>query len=401
MGRAMVPCGKSTGKAEAHELRDGDAKRYWRMGVLSAIRTVEEVIAPAVMGRDALDQRTIDQVLCDLDGTANKARLGANTCLAVSLATAHAAAAALALPLYRYLGGVNAHVLPVPQLNLLNGGQHASDSIDFQEFMIMPVGAPSYGEGLRWACEIYHALSGLLTKAHFSTQVGDEGGFAPSLPSNEAAIEWLITAVGEAGYRLHQDVVIALDPAASALWEDGRYHLKRQGQRLTRAEMVALWERWSDAYPVYSLEDGMAEEDWDGWQALSAAIGQRVQLVADDLVVTRTDRLREAISRNCANSVLIKPNQVGTLTETLDTIAEARRAGWTVVISHRSGETEDTTIADLAVATNAGQIKSGAPARSERLAKYNRLLRIEAELGEAAVYAGWSALARRNSPPGV
>ncbi len=397
-GRAVVPSGKSTGRYEARELRDGDPERYGKLGVLSALRSVEEQIAPQLRGRDALDQRAIDRALWDLDGTPTKERLGANACLAVSLATAKAAAAALELPLYRYLGGVDAHVLPVPQLNVINGGQHASDSTDFQEFMIMPVGAPTFREALRWAAEIYHVLADLLSKAGFPTQVGDEGGFAPSLPNNEAAIEWLVNAISEAGYELHRDIVIALDPATSSLWRGDHYALERQGERLSSEEMVALWRRWCDDYPIYSLEDGMAEEDWAGWQALNAALGDRVQLVADDLVVTNVGRLRQAIEQRCANAVLIKPNQIGTLSETLFAVREARKAGWAVVVSHRSGETEDTTIADLAVATNAGQIKAGAPARGERVAKYNRLLRIEEELGDAAVYAGWRALARLNRP---
>jgi len=390
-GRAIVPSGASTGAHEALERRDGDPARYGGKGVLGAVEAVRAEIAGALLGYDALDQRGLDAILVALDGTPGKSRLGANATLAVSLAAAHAAADALDLPLYRYLGGVDAHVLPVPMLNILNGGKHADDSTDFQEFMVMPVGAPTFAEGLRWGAETYHALKGVLKDMGQPTNVGDEGGFAPSLPTNEAAVEVVLEAIERAGYRPGEDIVLALDPAATELFADGAYRLAREGRVLAPAELVAFWRDWIGRYPIRSIEDGLAEDDWEAWSALTAAVGDNIQIVGDDLIVTSTARLDLAIGRKAANSVLVKPNQIGTLSETLDAVRLAQRAGWTAVISHRSGETEDTTIADLVVATNAGQIKTGAPARADRVAKYNRLLRIEAELGEAAAYAGRQA----------
>jgi enolase len=392
-GRAIVPSGASTGEHEAVELRDGD-DRYLGKGVLKAVGHVNDEIADTIEGLDPLDQRIIDQVLIDLDGTDNKGRLGANAILGVSLAVAKAAAAELELPLYRYVGGPNAHVLPVPMMNVVNGGVHADNTIDLQEFMVMPVGAPSYREALRWGTETYHSLKNVLHDRGLSTAVGDEGGFAPDLASNEDAIRILVEAIERAGYTPGEDIAIALDPATSELFRDGRYHLEGEGKVLTSDDFVEYWARLVDTYPIVSIEDGMAEDDWDGWQALSDAIGSRVQLVGDDLFVTNTARLATGIERGIANSVLVKVNQIGSLTETLDTVDLATRNGYTSVMSHRSGETEDTTIADLAVATNCGQIKTGAPARSDRVAKYNQLLRIEADLGEAAAYRGRAALAR-------
>jgi enolase len=391
-GRAIVPSGASTGAYEAVERRDADAARYGGKGVLDAVRAVENEIGPALTGSDALDQRAVDRRMVALDGTPNKARLGANAVLGVSLATAHAAAAALGLPLYRYLGGVDAHRLPVPMFNILNGGKHASDSTDFQEFMVMPLGAPSYAEGLRWAVEVYHALRKVLAERGQPTNVGDEGGFAPSLATNEAAIEVVMEAISRAGYEPGRDVALALDPAMTELWTGEGYRLAREGRTLTSTEMVDFWAAWVERYPIVSLEDALAEDDWDAWAALTAALGDRVQVVGDDLLVTNVARLERAIDARAANSVLVKVNQIGTLTESLAAVHTAQRAGWTAVISHRSGETEDTTIADLVVATGAGQLKGGAPARSDRVAKYNRLLRIADELGESATYAGWSAL---------
>jgi enolase len=391
-GSAAVPSGASTGIHEALELRDGDPKRYGGKGVLKAIANVNETIAAKVRGMDAADQRTLDGAMIELDGTPNKAKLGANAILGVSLASAHAAAAHTGVPLYRHLGGDGATLLPLPLLNILNGGRHAEGSTDFQEFMIAPVGAPNFAEAMRWGSEVYHALARLLHNEHMPTTVGDEGGFAPPLPRNELAIELILRAIEAAGHRPGDDVAIALDPATSELEKDGTYVLAREGRTLSREEMVDLWADWVRRYPIISIEDAMAQEDWDGWRSANARLGERVQLVGDDIFVTNVERIREGIRQEAANSVLIKVNQVGTLTETLDAMAEARHAGWTCVISHRSGETEDITIADLAVATNAGQIKSGAPARGERLAKYNRLLAIEAELGDRARYAGRSAL---------
>ena len=392
-GRAIVPSGASTGEHEAVELRDGGS-RYLGKGVAGAVANVNGPISDAVEGLDALEQRVVDRVLLDLDGTDNKARLGANAILGVSLAVAKAAAAELDLPLYRYVGGPNAHVLPVPMMNVINGGVHADNSIDLQEFMIMPVGAPSFREALRWGVETYHTLKKVLHDRGLSTAVGDEGGFAPNLASNEDAIKILVEAIEKAGYQPGTDIAIALDPATSELYKDGAYHLTGEGKVLSSADFVAYWARLVDTYPIVSIEDGMAEDDWDGWKALTDSVADRVQLVGDDLFVTNTRRLAMGIERGVANSVLVKVNQIGSLTETLETIDLATRNGYTSVMSHRSGETEDATIADLAVATNCGQIKTGAPARSDRVAKYNQLLRIEADLGDAAAYRGRAALAK-------
>ncbi len=392
-GHAIVPSGASTGEYEAVELRDG-GDRYAGKGVLDAVGHVNGEISAAIEGLDALDQRAVDTALVTLDGTDNKARLGANAILGVSLAVAHAAAAELETPLYRYVGGVNAHVLPVPMMNVVNGGVHADNNIDLQEFMVMPVGAPSYREALRWGVETYHTLRKVLHDRGLSTAVGDEGGFAPNLASNEDAIRVLVEAIETAGYTPGEQIAIALDPATSELYRDNAYHLAGEGKVLSSDDFVAYWQRLVDTYPIVSIEDGMAENDWDGWAALTKAIGSRVQLVGDDLFVTNVERLETGIGRGVANSVLVKVNQIGTLTETLETVEMATRHAYTSVMSHRSGETEDTTIADLAVATNCGQIKTGAPARSDRVAKYNRLLRIEADLDEGAAYRGRSALAR-------
>jgi enolase len=390
-GTALVPSGASTGVHEAVELRDGDASRFRGKGVRNAVDNVEDVIGPAVMGLDALDQRALDAALIELDGTPNKARLGANAILGVSLASAHAAAAARHLPLYRHLGGNDAHVLPVPLLNVLNGGLHAQTSVDFQEFMFAPLGFTTFADALRAGSECFHALREVLHQRGDNTGQGDEGGFAPSLRYNEEAIEVLLEAIARAGYQAGEDVALALDPAASELFSDGRYHLSGEGRVLEPDELVELWATWVAQYPIVSIEDGMAEDDWDGWRALTTRLGSRVQLVGDDIFVTNVARLREGFERGVANALLVKVNQIGTLTETLDAIALASAHGYASVISHRSGDTEDTTIADLAVAVNAGQIKAGAPSRSERVAKYNRLLRIEAELGASARYAGRSA----------
>ena len=391
IGRALVPSGASTGSHEAVELRDGDAGRYGGKGVLRAVSNVVDVIAPELIGTDGADQVALDAQLCALDGTPNKGRLGANAILGVSLACARAAADSSGLRLHRYLGGVNAHVLPVPLLNVLNGGVHAQTSVDFQEFMYAPLGLPTFAEALRAGSECFQALRAVLKKRGLATGQGDEGGFAPSLKHNEEAVEVLLEAIAAAGYRAGEDVAIALDPATSELYEDGRYALKGEGRTLEPAEMVDLWAQWCERYPIVSIEDGMAEDDWEGWRLLTERVGDRVQLVGDDLFVTNVERLRLGIERGVANSVLIKVNQIGTLTETMETIALATRNGYTSVISHRSGETEDTTIADLAVAVNAGQIKTGAPSRSERVAKYNQLLRLESLLGSAGRYAGRSA----------
>ena len=391
-GRAAVPSGASTGVHEALELRDGDEVRYGGKGVAKAIENVNSTIAEELYGWDALDQEGVDNFLLGLDGTTNKSKLGANAILGVSLAVAKAAADAVGLPLYRYLGGVNASTLPVPMMNILNGGAHTGwQSTDFQEFMVMPVGAESFGEGLRWGAEIYHELKKVLKSKGYSTNVGDEGGFAPTLKNDEEAIESILEAVEAAGYKSGEQVMIALDPAASELWEDGKYNLRIQGKVLSSDQMVAHWQDWVDRYPIISLEDGLAEDDWDGWVALTAAIGDRVQVVGDDLLVTNVERLANGIDIKAANSILIKLNQIGSLSETLAAIEMAKRAGWTAVVSHRSGETEDTTIADLAVAMNTGQIKTGAPCRSDRVAKYNQLLRIEEELAESAIYPGMGA----------
>ncbi len=394
MGRAAVPSGASTGEHEAVELRDG-GQRYAGKGVLTAVGHVNAEIADVLIGFDALDQRTIDRELLALDGTDNKARIGANAILGTSLAVARAAADHLDLPLYRWVGGPNAHVLPVPMMNVLNGGAHADNSVDFQEFMIMPVGAPSFSEALRWGTETYHVLKRVLHDRGLSTAVGDEGGFAPDLDSNEDAIVLLLQAIEAAGFAVGTDIAIALDPAVSEIHRDGAYHLEGEGRVLSPAEMADYWRRIVDTYPVVSIEDGMAEDDWEGWSLLTAAVGDRCQLVGDDLFVTNSSRLRTGIDRGVANSVLVKVNQIGTLTETLDTVALATAHRYTSVMSHRSGETEDVTIADLAVATNCGQIKTGAPCRSDRVAKYNQLLRIETELGEDAAFHGRGALAPR------
>ncbi|MEO8456533.1 MAG: phosphopyruvate hydratase [Chloroflexota bacterium] len=394
IGAAGVPSGASTGIHEALELRDGDPKRYGGKGVLKAVANVNETIAAKVRGMDASDQRTLDEAMLALDGTPNKAKLGANAVLGVSLAVAHATANDAGVPLYRSLGGEEAVLLPVPLLNILNGGVHAEGSTDFQEFMIAPVGAPTFAEAMRWGSEVYHSLKGILHDEGLPTTVGDEGGFAPPLAKNEDAMKLIMQAIDKAGYRPGDDVAIALDPASSELVADDSYVLDREGRALSREEMVDLWAEWSKRYPIISIEDAMGEQDWDGWRSVTARLGDRVQLVGDDLFCTNPSRIREGIRQEAANSVLIKVNQIGTLTETLDAMAEARRAGWTCVMSHRSGETEDTTIADLAVATLAGQIKTGAPARGERTAKFNRLMTIEAELGDRAKYAGRSILKR-------
>jgi enolase len=388
IGTAIVPSGASTGAHEAVELRDGDSQRYGGKGVLTAVRHVNETIRPELIGSDAVDQVTVDRLLIDLDGTPNKSRLGANALLGVSLAVAHAAAEGLGLPLYRYLGGASARILPVPLVNILNGGKHAIDSTDFQEFMIAPLGAPSFREGLRWASETFHALGALLQERGFATTVGDEGGYAPSLESNEAAVAAVLEAIQRAGYVPGEQVAIALDPATTELCADGAYALAREGRTLSSDELIDFWADWLERYPIVSLEDGLAEDDWTGWAALTERLGGRVQIMGDDLLVTNTQRLARAIRERSANSILVKLNQIGTLTETLEAVELAHHAGWTAVVSHRSGETEDTTIADLVVALNTGQIKTGSVSRSERIAKYNRLLRIEEELGDAAEYAG-------------
>ena len=392
IGRAIVPSGASTGEHEAVELRDGGS-RYLGKGVLRAVENVNSSIATAIIGMDATEQRLVDTALIDLDGTDNKSRLGANAMLGSSLAVAHAAAAELELPLFRALGGPHAHVLPVPMMNVINGGAHADNNVDLQEFMIMPVGAPSFREALRWGVETYHTLKTVLHDRGLATSVGDEGGFAPNLDSNEADIAVLVEAIERAGYSPGTDIAIALDPAMSELFKGGKYHLAGEGKVLDADEMVAWWMAIVDKYPIVSIEDGMAEDDWDGWGKLSAALGSRIQLVGDDLFVTNARRLSMGIERNVANSVLVKVNQIGTLTETLDTVEMATRHSYSSVMSHRSGETEDATIADLAVATNCGQIKTGAPARSDRVAKYNQLLRIEDRLGDAARFRGRAALA--------
>jgi enolase len=388
-GRAAVPSGASTGEFEATELRDG-GERWLGKGVTQAVANVNGEIAQAVHGRDATDQAGLDHAMIELDGTPNKSRLGANAVLGVSLAAAHAAAAEEGLPLWRYLGGEAAHVLPVPMMNVLNGGAHADNSVDFQEFMIVPAGATSFAEGLRMGTEVFHALKKTLHARGLATAVGDEGGFAPNLESNEAALQVLLEGIEAAGYRAGDDIAIAMDPATSELYRDGVYDLEHEGRKLSSAELADYWADLSARYPIVSIEDGMDEEDWDGWKVLTDRIGDRVQLVGDDLFVTNTGRLRRGIELGVGNSILVKVNQIGTLTETLDAIATARAAGYTAVMSHRSGETEDVTIADLAVATGCGQIKTGAPSRSDRVAKYNQLLRIEEQLGADATYPGRS-----------
>jgi enolase len=395
VGTAMVPSGASTGAHEAVELRDGDPDRYGGKGVLDAVRNVNETLRPELLGIDAVDQVSLDRLLISIDGTSNKSRLGANALLGVSLAVAHAAAESVGLPLFRYLGGAGARTLPVPLVNILNGGKHAIDSTDFQEFMIVPLGAPSFREGLRWAAETFHALGKLLHEKGFATTVGDEGGYAPSLGSNEDAIAAVLTAIERAGYAAGEQIAIALDPATTELYSDGRYTLAREDRTLTGSELIEFWTQWVERYPIVSLEDGLAEDDWSGWTELTGRLGDRLQIVGDDLLVTNTERLARAIGEQAANSILVKLNQIGTLTETIEAVEMAQRAGWTAVVSHRSGETEDTTIADLVVALNAGQIKTGSISRSERIAKYNRLLRIEEELGDAAEYAGAGAFRGR------
>ncbi len=391
-GRALVPSGASTGQFEAVELRDG-GERFGGKGVTGAVNNVDGELADLVVGFDALDQRGIDAAMLTLDGTDNLGRLGANAVLGVSLAVARAAATELGLPLYRYVGGVNAHVLPVPMMNVLNGGEHADNNIDLQEFMLMPVGAASFSEGLRWGIETYHVLKKVLHDRGLATAIGDEGGFAPNLGSNEEACQLLVEAIEKAGRVPGEEIALALDPASTEFYRDGAYHLAGEDRVLSSDEMVEYYASLSDRYPIVSIEDGMAEEDWEGWKTLNTAMGDRLQIVGDDLFVTNTERLARGIELDVANSILVKVNQIGTLTETLEAVDLANRHGMTAVISHRSGETEDTTIADLAVATNCGQIKTGAPARSDRVAKYNQLLRIEDDLGEAAAYRGRSALA--------
>ena len=393
-GTTAVPSGASTGTREAVELRDGDRGRHGGKGVLRAVANVREVIGPALLGGNPFAQRQVDQLLIDLDGTPNKARLGANAILGVSLAVARAAAAAQDVSFYRYLGGIAAHTLPVPMMNILNGGKHAADSADFQEYMVVPVGAPTFAEALRWSSETYHSLKRLLAERGLSTNVGDEGGFAPSLRSNEEPIELILAAIERAGFAPGEQIAIALDPAASELYEDGRYHLTREGRDLSSAEMVGLYSNWLDKYPIVSIEDGLGEADWQGWELLNRLLGGRVQIVGDDIFVTNTALIKQGIESRAANSVLIKLNQIGTLSETLAAVELAKQAGWTAVVSHRSGETADTTVADLAVGLNTGQIKTGAPARGERVAKYNRLLQIERELGAEGAYAGLSTLRR-------
>ena len=395
VGRAAVPSGASTGKHEAVELRDDDKERYLGKGVLKACQNVEDVLYDELIGNSVFDQRYIDTLMLECDGTENKSRLGANAILGVSLAVAKAAAASIRQPLYRYLGGGNAHVMPVPMMNILNGGSHADNSIDFQEFMIMPVGADAFSEGLRMGVEVFHHLKSVLKKKGYSTNVGDEGGFAPNIKSNVEAIEIVLTAIEAAGYKPGIDMMIAMDAAASEFWlEDEQvYRFKKStGEKLSSADMVGYWKQWVDKYPILSIEDGLAEDDWSGWKLLTQTVGDRVQLVGDDLFVTNVKRLQQGIEQGIANSILVKVNQIGSLSETFDTVNLATRNGYTSVMSHRSGETEDTTIADLAVALNTGQIKTGSASRSDRIAKYNQLLRIEEELGELAVYPGRSLL---------
>jgi enolase len=396
-GRAAVPSGASTGVHEALELRDGDKNRFNGKGVLKAVENINTLIAGHLIGWDATDQRGIDLSLIKLDGTQNKSKLGANAILGVSLAIAKAAAESLNQPLFRYIGGIQAHVLPVPMMNILNGGAHTSwQSTDAQEFMIMPFGASSFSEGLRWGAEVYHALKSVLKSAGYTTLVGDEGGYAPALKANSEAIEVILTAIEKAGFKSGRgaDMAIALDPAASELFDEKtkKYNLRKEGKNLSGEQMVEFWKSWVDQYPIVSIEDGLAQDDWETWKLMTRELGNRVQIVGDDLLVTNPERVRKAIKENAANALLVKVNQIGTLTETLEAVEICKAAGWKAVTSHRSGETEDTTIADIAVALNTGQIKTGAPARSDRVAKYNQLLRIEIELGGEAKYAGWEAL---------
>lgn len=395
-GRAIVPSGASTGEYEALELRDGDKSRYGGKGVLRAVQAVNGPLSDALQGQYALNQTDIDQTMIALDGTPTKSNLGANAILGVSMAVARAAAQSVGLPLYAYIGGVHAHVLPVPMMNIMNGGKHAANSTDFQEFMVMPVGASTFAEAVQWGVEIYQALKSILHKGGHSTSVGDEGGFAPSLGSNQAALDVIIEAIQKAGFTPGEQIRIALDPAASEIYKDGKYNLEIEGRSLTGEEMVEFWADWINRYPIISLEDGLAENDWANWSRLVAAVGDRVQIVGDDLLVTNVEKVRRAIKEKAATSLLFKVNQIGSLTEAIAAAQMSQRHGWTVVTSHRSGETEDTTIADLAVAMNAGQIKTGAPARSDRVAKYNQLIRIEEELGSAAKYAGYAAFTNLN-----
>jgi len=392
-GRAIVPSGASTGGYEAWEKRDGDKSRYMGKGVLQAIAAVNEEISEALVGWEVIDQVGIDETMIELDGTANKSRLGANAILGVSLAVAHAAAASQEMPLYRYLGGVSARTLPVPMMNIMNGGKHAAGSTDLQEFMIMPVGAATYSEGLRWGVEIYHTLKKVLSSKGYSTTVGDEGGFAPKVSANREAFELILEAIEKAGYKPGEQIMLAMDPAASEFYEDGKYHLKTEGKVLTGPEMVDLYAAWVNEYPIISIEDGLHEDDWDNWVLMMDKLGDRLQIVGDDLLVTNVDRIQTAMDRKAANSLLCKVNQIGTLTEAIAAVDMVQRRGWTAVVSHRSGETEDATIADLAVAFNAGQIKTGAPARTDRVAKFNQLLRIESDLADSAVYPGMKAFA--------
>jgi enolase len=398
-GRAIVPSGASTGIHEALELRDGDEDRYRGKGVIKAVENVNVEIYEMLLGWDAISQDRIDMALIELDGTPNKSRLGANAILGVSLATAKAAATSLGIPLYRYIGGVYAHVLPVPMLNILNGGAHTGwQSTDAQEFMIMPVGAPTFSEAIRWGSEIYHRLRDVLKDKGYTALVGDEGGYAPALKANAEAVDVILEAIDKAGYQAGEQVVLALDPAASEFYEkgSGHYHLRTEGKKLSGEEMVAFWKSWVDQYPIASIEDGLAQDDWESWQLMTDELGDRIQIVGDDLLVTNPKRVKKAIEAKACNSLLVKLNQIGSLTETIEAVEICQRAGWTAVTSHRSGETEDTTIADLAVALNVGQIKTGAPARSDRVAKYNQLLRIEEELDSSATYAGWSAFKAPN-----
>ena len=396
IGRAAVPSGASTGAHEAVELRDGDKSRYLGKGVLKAVRSVNEVIAGELMGMDAMDQVAIDNALIELDGTPNKGKLGANAILGVSLAAAHASAAAIELPLYRYLGGINARTLPVPMMNIINGGAHADNNVDMQEFMIFPAGARSFAQSLRMGSEIFHQLKSVLKSKGYNTAVGDEGGFAPDLKSNEEAITVILEAITKAGYAPGKDAFICMDAASTEFYKDGRYVLAGEGGKtFTSSGLIDLWESWSRQYPIVSIEDGVAEDDWEGWQELTQRLGNRIQVVGDDFFVTNTERLAQGIAKGCANSILVKVNQIGTLTETIQAVNMAHDAGYTSVMSHRSGETEDVTIADLAVALNCGQIKTGAPSRTDRVAKYNQLLRIEEELGEAAVFRGTGVIHRR------
>lgn len=391
MGRAIVPSGASTGAHEAWEKRDGDKNRYGGKSVLQAVAAINETIAEELVGWDATDQVGIDEMMIELDGTENKKNLGANAILGVSLAVAKAAASSLEQPLYRYLGGVSARVLPVPMMNIMNGGKHAAGSTDLQEFMIMPVGAETYGEGLRWGVEIYHSLKKVLGGKGYATTVGDEGGFAPRVSANKEAFDLIMEAIDKAGYTPGDQIMLAMDAAASEIYEDGKYHLKTEGKVLTGPEMVAFYETWCEQYPIVSIEDGLHEDDWDSWVLLMEQLGDRIQIVGDDLLVTNVKRIEKAMELHAANSLLCKVNQIGTLTESIAAVELVQRHGWTAVVSHRSGETEDATIADLVVALNAGQIKTGAPARSDRVAKYNQLLRIEDELGDLAVYPGRAA----------